>query len=314
MQRTLGKLFDVHIVVDWSARSNPSPKRPTKDAIWWAVVRDGESECPQYVRTRREAVKCLGDRLAADVMAGRRVLVGFDFPFGYPAGVAERLSGQASAIGLWEWLSERIEDRSDNSNNRYEVAEEINRNYPGVGPCWGRPASWPFADVPTRKRDRTKRFAHPPENRASDRWAKGAKTLWQLAYAGSVGSQALLGIPALARLKEALGDQVSVWPLDTGLELPHTPIVFAEVYPSLLREAVEARREHDEILDRAQVRINALAFSLLDSQGGLGPLFGGAPELTSEERRIVEVEEAWMLGLGHEDALVGALTGQHSFL
>ncbi|MXY04446.1 MAG: hypothetical protein F4171_01830 [Gammaproteobacteria bacterium] len=139
--------------------------------------------------------------------------------------------------------------------------------------------------------------------------ADGAKTLWQLAYAGSVGSQALLGIAALARLIRCPGveDHVSAWPLGTGLRLPNSPIVFAEVYPSLIRESVIAWREPEEILDRAQVRINALAFSRLDSNGELLALFGGAPDLTLEERRIVEVEEAWMLGLGHADALMKAL-------
>ena len=32
-------LFHTHVVVDWSARSKPSPKRKSKDAIWWAVAR-----------------------------------------------------------------------------------------------------------------------------------------------------------------------------------------------------------------------------------------------------------------------------------
>ena len=303
-----GSLFDTHVVVDWSARSKPSPKRPTKDAIWWAMARDGKVECPQYFRTRHEAVKRLRELLTDELKAERRVLVGFDFPFGYPKGVAERLTGRASAFGVWDWLAGRIEDRSDNGNNRYAVAEEINRHFPGVGPCWGRPANWRYPDVPTRARDRTCRKAHPQEHRLSDKHADGAKTLWQLAYAGSVGSQALLGIAALARLIRCPGieDHVSVWPLDTGLRLPNPPIVFAEVYPSLIREAVMARRERGEILDRAQVRINALAFSRLDSNGELLALFGGAPDLTSEERRIVEVEEAWMLGLGHENALLEA--------
>lgn len=305
----IGSLFDTHVVVDWSARSKPSPKRPTKDAIWWAMARDGKVRRPQYCRTRQEAVKGLRKLLTDEMKAKRRVLVGFDFPFGYPKGVAERLTGRVSAFGVWDWLACRIEDRADNGNNRYAVAEEINRHFPGVGPCWGRPANWPYPDVPTRARDRTCQEPHPLERRISDKRADGAKTLWQLAYAGSVGSQALLGIAALARLIRCPGveDHVSVWPLGTGLRLPDSPIVFAEVYPSLIREAVVARRERGEILDRAQVRINALAFSRLDSNGELLALFGGAPNLTLEERRIVEVEEAWMLGLGHADALMKAL-------
>ena len=304
-------LFDTHIVVDWSARSTPSPKRPTKDAIWWAVAREGVVESPEYIRTRHEAVVRLETLLAAEVAAGRRVLVGFDFPFGYPKGVAGHLTGCASALALWNWMTERIEDRPDNANNRYAVAEEINRRYPGVGPCWGRPATWDHPTVPTRARDRTRRESHPPERRVSDKHASGAKTLWQLAYAGSVGSQALLGLPALAWLSRgaALGGRVCAWPLDGGLRVPDAPVVLTELYPSLLRKAVVRLREPDEILDRAQVRINALAYSRLDARGGLAPLFEGSPALTRGERRLVENEEAWVLGLGHEDALHAVLAG-----
>ncbi len=302
-------LFDTHVVVDWSARSKPSPKRPTKDAIWWAVARDGVVERLEYVRTRGEAVTRLEALLTAEIATGRRVLVGFDFPFGYPKGVAAHLTGCASAFALWDWMAERIEDGPDNGNNRYAVAEEINRCYPGGGPCWGRPAMWDHPGVPTHARDRTCRESHPPERRISDEHAKGAKTLWQLAYAGSVGSQALLGLPALARLSRgsALAGRVAVWPLDGGLRLPNEPVVLAELYPSLLRAAVARLRESGEILDRAQVRINALAYSRLDACGGLAPLFDGAPSLTRKERRVIENEEAWVLGLGHEDALDAVL-------
>ena len=83
--------------------------------------------------------------------------------------------------------------------------------------------------------------------------------------------------------------------------------MIAEVYPSLLRAEVRARRGEDEILDSAQVRVNAEAFARLDAAGGLAPLFAGAPCLTDDERRVIETEEAWILGLGHEDAVKGAV-------
>ena len=302
-------LFDTHVVVDWSARSKPGPRRPTKDSIWWAVARDGVVAPPAYERTRHEAVARLEDLLASELEAHRRALVGFDFPFGYPVGVARHLTGQSSAFALWDWLVARIEDAVDNGNNRYGVAEEINRRYPGIGPCWGRPAAWRHPDVPTRARDRTCRESHPPERRLSDVHAKGAKTVWQLAYAGSVGSQLLVGLPALDRLRRAprLRGRLAVWPLDGGLRVPDAPVVCAELYPSLLHKAVADRRGAGEILDAAQVRVNADAFARLDAGDGLAELFSGSPALTAEQRRIVETEEAWVLGLGHEDALLGAL-------
>ena len=112
----------------------------------------------------------------------------------------------------------------------------------------------------------------------------------------------LLGLPALKRLTEdsRIADRAAIWPFETGLRTPEAPVVIAEVYPSLLKDEVRARQHDDEILDSAQVRVNAEAFARLDASGGLAPLFAGPPCLTPEQRRIVETEEAWILGLGHE--------------
>lgn len=302
-------LFDTHIIVDWSARSTPSPARRTKDSIWWCAARNGGSTEPDYARTRHEAIDRLAAILTAEVEARRRTLIGFDFPFGYPAGVARDLAGQASALALWNWLDERVKDGRDNANNRYDIAEKINRAYPGIGPCWGRPANWPHPDVPTRKSACTRQDAHPPERRIADRRARGAKTVWQLAYAGSVGSQVLLGLPALKKLvgDPRLRGEAAIWPFETGLSVPDAPVVVAEIYPSLLKTEIRQRIDPGEIPDRAQVRVNAEAFARLDKQCRLAPLFEGEPNLSATERTVVESEEAWILGLGHEDALRGAL-------
>jgi len=297
---TGGRLFDTHVVVDWSARSKPSPARPTKDAIFWCTVRDGVALPVEYARTRAAACTRLTSLIRKERDAGRRVLIGFDFPFGYPAGVAKHVTGDPSALALWAWLADRIEDASDNANNRFAVASELNRAWPGLGPAWGRPARWPFPDLPTRATAR--HGAHPPERRLADTRAKGAKTVWQLAYAGSVGSQVLLGLPLLHRLRADTG--AAIWPFDTGLTAPDAPLVIAEVYPSLLQAEAHADRSATEPLDAAQVRVNARALAALDGQGALAPLF--TADLSAQDRATVEREEAWILGLGHEDALRAA--------
>ena len=53
--------------------------------------------------------------------------------------------------------------------------------------------------------------------------------------------------------------------------------------------------------------MNAEAFARLDKRCRLAPLFEGDSSLTEEERYIIKTEEAWILGLGHEDALRDAL-------
>ncbi|MDE0534469.1 MAG: hypothetical protein OXI01_23905 [Albidovulum sp.] len=306
--------FDTHIVVDWSARGKPGPPKPAENSIWWAGARTDGSQPPElqpkYAPTRNEAlrslVKLIGDELEAD----RRVLAGFDFPFGYPAGVAARLTGAESALELWAWLAKQIKDESNNENNRYEAATAINNAYPGIGPCWGRPARWDYPDIPERKTERTRRESHPPERRIADQCADGAKTVWQLNGAGSVGSQVLLGLPALERLRTdpTIEDRATVWPLQSGLRFPtEWQVVIAEAYPSLLRKEIRERQNPGEILDRAQVRVTAEAFARLDAGGGLEPLFCGAPCLTPAQRQAIIAEEAWILGLGHEESLKSAL-------
>lgn len=306
-----GPLFDSYLIVDWSARSRPGPVRPARDSLWWTLARrEGGrivAEAPAYARTRAEAIERIASLLDAERRDGRRVLAGFDFPFGYPAGVAARLTGTASALALWRWLAAEIEDDAQNRNNRYAVAERINRLYDGVGPMWGRPGTWNHPDLPATARER-RGTGHPAERRLAEQRAKGAKTVWQLAYAGAVGSQVLLGLPALERMRAdpRLAGHVAVWPFETGLVAPQAPIVLAEVYPSLIREAVAAGRQEGERLDAAQTRINALAFARLDAAGELAPLFAGPPDLAPPQRRLVETEEAWILGLEAADRLAAA--------
>lgn len=302
-----GPLFDTHVVVDWSARSRPSPARPSKDAIWWAVARDGAVAAPVYCRTRAAAVTALAQVLATEVAAGRRVLIGFDFPFGYPAGVARRICGSHRAMDLWAWFARTVRDGPDNDCNRFEIAAGINALYDGVGPFWGRPAQWDVPGVPVTARARHG-ADHPPERRLADGMARGAKTVWQLAYSGSVGSQVIVGLPALHALRHdpRLADAARVWPFETGLERPGARVVIAEIYPSLLQAEAHAARAADEVPDSAQVRVVAGALARLDRAGGLGPLFLADLRLDAAQRAAVAEEEAWILGLGHEAALRAA--------
>ncbi len=286
-------LFDTHVIVDWSARSAPSPAKPSKDAIWIGVARDGGVETT-YLRTRAAAEAWLIDFFAAETAAGRRALVGFDFPFGYPAGVAETVSGEASALALWNWFATHVDDSEDNANNRYDVAAKINRLYPGIGPFWGTPGAQEIADVPARGNDRT--GDHPPERRASEGVAKGAKTVWQLAGAGAVGSQVIMGLASLQRVRTAVSD-VSIWPFQTGWTAPETDHLIAEIYPSLF--AVPSDAIDGEIGDERQVRVTAEAYRSFDEAGDLTAMLRGPAALDAETRAVVEREEAWILGLGH---------------
>ncbi len=292
-------LFDTHVVVDWSARSTPSPARPSKDAIFWAVVRDGVLQAVDYARTRAAARTQLAQLIAQEQAHGRRMLLGFDFAFGYPAGVAKTLTGQDSALHLWDWIAARVEDADDNANNRFAVASQINRAFPGVGPMWGRPDAWDYPDVPPKKSAR--HGDHPADQRQTERFAVGAKSVWQMAYAGAVGSQVVLGLPTVKFLRDTTG--AVVWPFDTDLRVPDADVVIAEIYPSLLQAQAHASQGQTEVLDAAQVRVLARAFADLDQTGALAPFFTPkAPDPDSV------AQEGWIFGTGPDLSLKHAVS------
>lgn len=274
--------FDRVIVVDWSGRATPSPREPGKDAIWIGLCEAGH-ETQDYFRTRHEASQWLSARLSE----GGCQLTGFDFPMGYPTGLARRLTGDNSARALHGWIADRITDTPDNANNRFDVAAGINRVLGGPGPFWGCPVDLPH--LPRRKTIDYARLALS-EKRQVERENPPAKPVWQLMGAGSVGSQALLGIPVVHRLSLATG--AGVWPFEAPRDL-----TLAEVYPSLLSAAIRA--SGDPIPDRAQVRLLARALFRLSQAGRLAPLLS-TPQIAREE--------GWILGAGHRARLEETLT------
>ncbi|MEL7091052.1 MAG: gephyrin-like molybdotransferase Glp [Pseudomonadota bacterium] len=277
--------FDTCVVVDWSAGKR-SPARPSKDAIWACVARGGAAEDPVYHRNRLEAEAWIVDLIRAEQAAGRRVLIGFDFPFGYPRGLAARVTGSADPFALWDWLAARITDDAAGTNNRFEVAEELNSFFDGPGPFWGKTAKDRWPGVPYRKEGIT--FDTVAERRTCDVVAKAASSCFQLAFPPTVGSQILMGLPMLSRLRRFEG--VGVWPFEGW----QAPVVLAEIWPGLIEGAVA--EDDDDIRDRAQVRLLARALSRLPDETLTAWLAD-----TPEEAR----EEAWILGAGHADLLSG---------
>jgi molybdopterin-guanine dinucleotide biosynthesis protein B len=283
--------FDTVIVVDWSAASTPAPPRESADAIWMAV-HGGDSTASHYVRTRAALASRLHDILDAEAAAGRRVLLGFDFPFGYPEGFARRLTGQDGAAAVWDWLSAHLSDSPDNRNDRFELAARINASFGGRGPFWGRPRSLALAALSERK-DVDYPALGLAERRRVEQAVPRAQPVWKLFTTGSVGSQALTGLPLVARLARRPG--TSVWPFGAGGHL-----VLAEVYPSLLDAAVAADTGHP-VKDERQVRLLARALWRLSQAGRLGPLLHDIPDWPGR------ADEGWILGAGHAPALMEAL-------
>jgi molybdopterin molybdotransferase len=130
--------FDTVVVVDWSARATPSPARPSKDAIFLGICRDGYL-ATLYQRTRSQAMRNIRGLIDGDLRAGRRILLAFDFPSPIRTVFGENLAGDGDPLALWAYLSQRIEDDDRNGNNRFEVAAALNGMFGQDGPFWGHP-------------------------------------------------------------------------------------------------------------------------------------------------------------------------------
>jgi precorrin-8X/cobalt-precorrin-8 methylmutase len=279
--------FDRYAIVDWSAAN--APKRG-KDSIWIAEANDKRMRGPVNPATRAEAMARI-EALCADALAaGERLLIGFDFPFGYPKGAAKRMTGDNGWRALWAFFAREIEDDDANRSNRYALADRLNRDVFREPLYWGRPHQHAYAHLPAKRAPcgmreamamRRAEAAHPP-----------AKSVWQLAYNGAVGSQAMLGIARLERLRRLFKGQIAVWPFETAFaEKMDAPIVLAEIYPSLL----PVTPEPDEPKDRAQVRALARHFRKLDQKGKLRDRLDAPSMLTADEREIAAAEEGWIL-------------------
>lgn len=297
----MSRLFKAYIVVDWSAASRPTTGA---DSIWIGVMKRDvrfrlifESYNPATRAAAETQLIAILDDLAK---RGERALLGFDFPLGFPRGLSAglKLPGEHPWRAVWDQIDKMVKDKADNTNNRFGVASEINRRLTGGPfPFWGVPPKDALTTIqPKRPREHT--ADDLPEFRHTEKAAKGASPVWKLYYNGSVGGQAILGLPLLRRLKLARGDAMRVWPFETGWkalgeqDLQGVDLVAAEVYPSLIK----AQAQPGEVKDLAQVRAVCEHFAKLDETGKLAPLFAAPKDTAEDVVSEVEREEGWILG------------------
>ena len=293
-------IFDGYLMVDWSSTNKPNTG---KDSIWIGHFERGVGlHGSMNPATRDQACKQVREVLARYVEEKRRVLVGFDFAYGYPAGTALnlKLPGEKPWLETWRLLASRIEDASNNRSNRFTAAAKLNELYSGDAfPFWGCPSTQACELLSSRKH-RPPAASELPEFRICER-GSGAKSVWQLSYAGSVGSQVLVGLPRLLALYEDAEFKAHslVWPFDTGLTDPNDwsddswLICHAEIYPSV----IPVTPRPGQVMDEAQVEQLAEFFKGCDDDGKLGELFRGQKKPRYEELSPVEAEEGWILGV-----------------
>lgn len=289
--------FTNYIMVDWSAASLP---KSGADSIWIASNRRRGDKLSrtrlQNPQTRSEATDILAGLLETVPRRGR-ALIGFDFPFGYVRGTAEALGMDPPAWRhMWRRITADIRDDDENRNNRFDVAEGWNRYISGEAfPFWGNVREDDRSHL-SRKRLRDHEEGDLPERRFVEALTPTAQPVWKLAYAGSVGSQVLLGIPRvwLLRNDPRFANEAAIWPFETGLaDAPKSRFIFAEVYPSL----IEPKKLRGKPKDAGQVAAMIEHLAALDADQKLTPYFAGDPSLPAEAAEQVIEEEGWILGV-----------------
>jgi len=305
------RLFDAYIAVDWSAASKPTSYQETHNAIWIGEeFTDGEGRSCSvrevYCQTRHLAERHIRSRLQVHLTAQRRVFLGFDFPYGYPAGFAKALDlagNQSPWRQVWEEYTRLVKDDEKNDNNRFEVANLLNARCggPTLGPFWGhldkrhysalRPTSpeYPYAVDSSLSLD---------SKRCVEKRARGTKSVWQLFGNGSVGGQCIVGIPVVSRLRDdlVLAPFSRVWPFETGFTTRPTPekgpfILHGEIWPGVIKHDLSVA-----IRDQAQVRAVVRWLSELDEEGRLGILFDSPSSLSPDAVKMCLEEEGWIIG------------------
>ncbi len=298
----MARLFNAYVIAHWSAGAKPTTGA---DSIWIGVLKRDvrfrfafESHNPD---TRAKAEALIVSILADRSKRRERALLCFDFPLGFPRGLAAglKLAGEEPWRATWNQLARMVKDKADNTNNRFGVGSEINRRLTGGPfPFWGCPPR----DALTTLQPKHGREHGPgdlPEFRYAEIAAKSASPVWKLYYAAAVGGQAILGIPMARRVKTAYGEKLKVWPFETGwkalieTDLAGVEAVIAEIHPAI----VGAQPAPKETKEAAQVRVLAEHLARLDEAGKLGPLFGPAKATAPEVLEAAVSEEGWMLGV-----------------
>lgn len=303
----MARLFDSFIMVDWSAASKPASG---KDSIWiGALAPDARLRLKFRAanpETREKAFQQLKELIQRLVGRGDRILLGFDFPLGYPKGTAAALglkSKDAAWVAMHEFLCKEMKDKPDNTNNRFALAARMNRLISdGPFPFWGCPKRDELTTLSVKKpRDHEK--GDVAEYRLTEKEAIKQKLgrpqpVWKVAYAGAVGGQSLTGIPVLHKLQAEI-EGFKIWPFEMPLapmtrdDLDGVNVVATEIYPSMRPTVVGDR----EIRDEAQVRIIAEFFAELDEKQRLGALFEGPKDASKTKISTVSGEEGWILGV-----------------
>jgi Protein of unknown function (DUF429) len=183
------------IAVDWSGRV-----KGAAESIWLALVRDGQLAELENGFDRGEVIAAVIERAQKE----RRTIAGFDFAFSFPRWYSAQ-NGWTTGVEVWRAMQDRAEDLLKHCEP----------------PFWGRGGtSAQTQGAPYRETDLAV--------------AGQAKSVFQIAGAGAVGTGSLRGMPHLVELAAA---GFAIWPFDP----PGWPLAI-EIYPRVFAPRVVKSR------------------------------------------------------------------------
>ncbi len=207
-----------------------------------------------------------------------------------------------SRMGIAAWLIEQV------TNERVVVGIDHCFSLPNEWfdyqslPNWEEmlrhfPLWWPthkpsmYVDFTLDRPDSMQPGGRPDQLRITEKWTPSAKSVFQFKGRGAVGKSSWAGIPWLAHIRERVGEQVHFWPFDGWVPADGKSVI-AEIYPSVFsrRYPKENRNSHEH--DAYAV---AKWLSETARTGKLQMYL--EPPLSTEQKRIAEEREGWILGV-----------------
>jgi hypothetical protein len=260
-----GRVFDLHIGIDYSGRETPTSRKPALQ-----VYAAFDTEEPRRILSPSSTEKTYKNWCRKEIaewlieQAERNItfIAGIDHGFSFPISYFQR-------YGLESW-PEFLDDfckhwPTDNDHTYVDFIRDREDGPP----------------------DRT---GDPSDLRLTEKWTSSAKSVFQFDVQGSVAKSTHAGLPWLRRIREEVGNKVHFWPFD-GWDVPEKKSVIAEVYPSILRNRYP---RGDRTADQQDAYCVARWLTEADERSFLVQYF--QPSLTDKERETANLE-GWILGI-----------------
>jgi hypothetical protein len=283
--------FDAFIAIDWSGAAR------AYSGIAVAICGSGRTP-PEVVPpsrncwTRVEIAEWLKRRLEER----QRLLIGFDFAFGFPYEDCGYLGGQADGvddiIALWELIEAKSSGDADFGCSQFISDPIYSTLFWKAGP---KPKEWV-----ERKRQTEHVCAELTKTRPD--------SLYKLLHSKQVGKASITGMRVLHHVHSSKLHCVAIWPFET----PRAS-TFVEIYPTMFRKRATASVakvrstadlnialgvfHSDPIPNIRRVRLSDHETDALISAAGLRSIARKQDVWTSPESRSRVRREGWIFGI-----------------